>query len=138
MNYQMNALNTIQECEELINFLNEQKSDFEYRKLVLTNRIENSEDTAEEIDSELSMISAELTYLNNRLATLPDGPEKNDVLDDIADAENDQIDLLNRRDNQGVQAFLRRQLDFNMLERQIAANVALTASATTRKAELST
>jgi hypothetical protein len=138
MNYQMSALNTIQECEELINFLNEQKSDFDYRKLVLNNRIENTEDTAEEIESEISTLSSEITYLNNRLATMAEGPEKNDVLDDLARTENDLIDLLNRRDNQGIQVFLRRQLDYNMLERQIASNTTLSASVNNRKAELAT
>jgi hypothetical protein len=136
MNINFSNVTTVAECDTFLTGHQEVTEDLNFSKMSLTNRIASGAETAEEITSDLASAEAQLALFNTLLPTTEEGPERNDLLDDISDAENEIIRLKRRLRNNGPSSQCMREIDLQVALAKIAAAQDLQAQTEVHKDSL--
>jgi hypothetical protein len=136
MSYTISKLENIAACDQLLATLEEQGSDFDFKIMTIQNRIDNAPDPVA-LQNQINAETQHLNTLSGLLTTIPEGPEKNDLLDEINKYENNIIELEMKKDSDGPIAKMKRTFDFNLAERKETVNNDLIAQVQAKKTELS-
>jgi hypothetical protein len=136
MNYSMNLLTTQADCDTLLSFVTKDRKDLEYRRLGLERKVEDASDSSSEIEAELQSTNAELAALESFVATLPDGPTKEETHSKITRLKYRQFLLQERKDNYGTLSLIDKEYDMACIDRNIIETNELIAAVEARKAQL--
>jgi hypothetical protein len=132
MNYTVNLLTSVPDCEALINIAESEKEGLAYRKTGLERQREAATGNSLQIETELTSVTAEIQALQTVIANLPDGPVKDDTVVRLTKAEYKKFLLEQRKDNYGVISLLGREYDIACIEKDIEEADAFITAVTDR------
>ena len=136
MNYSVDKLATVAECNMMLIIVGKEKSSLEYRKISLVRQKENIDTTGTEVDQDLAIVMAEVTAYTAVAATLPDGDAKDDNARKLKRAELKLLALNKKDRTYGVTSLLTTESDIARTELEIGELDVLIAAVTTRKAAI--
>jgi arginine utilization protein RocB len=136
MEYSINLLTTVEQCDALLTSLNQESEEQDFRKTSQQRKIEDDFSSTEDLPAQIEALNTQIATFNTLIADMEESEDKDDMLDELGLMENELIDLNQRLETKGIQARLIKELDFNFLERMIAVNDGLKPITETRKSEL--
>ena len=137
MEYAINQLTTIADCEALLEIAAMDRRDLDYKKVQQNHSYENVSNGSAGIEAELSSVQAQITSNETVISTLPEGNSTRKKLED----ENVRLNykkflLTGRREKYGALALLEKQYDVATIEMQISENDAFVTAVKGRKEQL--
>ncbi|CAN5886179.1 hypothetical protein BH11BAC4_BH11BAC4_06680 [soil metagenome] len=136
MDYTVSLLKTRPDCEALINIATNDKESFLYRKTGLKRQRDSASSTSVEIEADLASVNAELAAYQTILASLPDGPARDNTLVLQTKAQYKKFLLEERKGSYGVLAILEKEFNFACIDQSIAETDAFLAAVTARMSEM--
>lgn len=136
MNYSVQNLTQVADCDVLLSLAQKEKADLTFRKLSVERLTDRYAETSVEIATQLQGVIAELAAVDSYIAILPDGPIKDEALDKKTRLEYKKFLLEGRVESYGVVALLEKQMDLGRVEQEIAEIDAFMAAIEARKAAL--
>lgn len=136
MDYSLDRLTTVEECDSMVQIAQEAKDDFLYEKSSIAHRSTNYEERSVKHETDLAAVTAELSSLNGVIGSLPEGPVKKEIQSRIKRLDYRQWLLEERSDTYGALALLEQQLSIAQMDAQIAEIDAFIAEVNTHKAGL--
>lgn len=136
MNYSVQNLTQVADCDVLLSLAQKEKADLTFRKLSVERLTDRYAETSVEIATQLQGVIAELAAVDSYIAILPDGPIKDEALDKKTRLEYKKFLLEGRVESYGVVALLEKQMDLDRVEQEIAEIDAFMAAVEARKAAL--
>ncbi len=136
MNYSVNKITTLADCDALINLANGERKDLEFKKLQQERAYESVASGSEGVDGEIAAVSSEITGVEMAIANMTDGPIKKEFESRLVKLRHKLYLLEERRERYGVLALVEKEYEINSIEQQLAENVAYLAALTNRKAEI--
>ena len=136
MNYTFTDVQTIAGCDALIDSVNKDKSDLEYRKLSLTRQRTSFDSNSVETTTELAQVVGELTIVTGLMIGLEEGDIKTDLQSKKLKLESKKFDLEHKVADYDGKAKIEKEFDIDRVDRQITAADELIAGLLTRKTEL--
>ena len=136
MNYSVNKLTTVAECDQVLAHANNEKRTLLFRKSNMTYSQENSSTTSDQVSAAIAVTQAELAGVVNILPTLPEGDVKEDYKRKQVKLENKLDDLGFRRQDVGAARLLIRELELGQIDAELAETDACIAAITARRAGL--
>ena len=137
MAYPVNLLNTVPECDTVLDGAQDELRDLNVRETVLSAQGERTSDSAADISADLTAQNAIIAALTPVVPTLPTGSKAR------LNTESDLRRATQRRDNltasqqaRGPVAALNRALDLRQVQVQIGEINVFIAEVTARRAEL--
>jgi hypothetical protein len=136
MNYSVQNLTQVADCDVLLSWAQKEKADLTYRKLSVERLTDRYAETSVEVATQLQGVIAELAAVDSYIAILPDGPIKDEALDKKTRLEYKKFLLEGRVESYGVVALLEKEMDLGRVEQEIAEVDAFVAAVEARKAAL--
>jgi len=136
MNYSVQNLTQVADCDVLLSLAQKEKADLTFRKLSVERLTDRYAETSVEVATQLQGVIAELAAVDSYIAILPDGPIKDEALDKKTRLEYKKFLLEGRVESYGVVALLEKQMDLGRVEQEIAEIDAFMAAVEARKAAL--
>lgn len=136
MNYSVQNLTQVADCDVLLSLAQKEKADLTFRKLSVERLTDRYAETSVEVATQLQGVIAELAAVDSYIAILPDGPIKDEALDKKTRLEYKKFLLEGRVESYGVVALLEKQMDLGRVEQEIAEVDAFMAAIEARKAAL--
>lgn len=136
MNYDFTMLKTPADCDAVLAVLAREKTQLEFRRTTLEFRNDSAEASALEIQQELDGINAELTYLENFIATLPEGEMKEESEDKWRRADFRKYVLTRSKNRKGGATVFTKDYDIGIIEQSIEETDTVISGVTSRKNEL--
>lgn len=136
MNYTVENLTQVADCDVLLSWAQKEKADLTFRKLSVERLTDRYAETSVEVATQLQGVIAELAAVDSYIAILPDGPIKDEALDKKTRLEYKKFLLEGRVESYGVVALLEKQMDLGRVEQEIAEVDAFVAAVEARKAAL--
>lgn len=136
MNYSVQNLTQVADCDVLLSWAQKEKADLTFRKLSVERLTDRYAETSVEIATQLQGVIAELAAVDSYIAILPDGPIKDEALDKKTRLEYKKFLLEGRVESYGVVALLEKQMDLGRVEQEIAEIDDFMAAVEARKAAL--
>jgi len=136
MDYSVNNLSNVADCDALLTWAGREKADLSFKKLSderLTSRIA---ETSQELDVELQGVLAEISATETIIGILPDGPSKDDAINKKTRLEYKKFLLENRRESYGTVALLEKQMDLARVQVEIDEVDAFISAVEQRKAAI--
>jgi hypothetical protein len=119
MDYSIEKLQTVADCNSLQALVNKEKSDLEYKKLTLERGHTNYLERSTKIASDMALTNNEIAALNTILGTLPEGNAKDDARVKKTKAEYHLFTLNEQNDQYGVVPLLQKELEITLIEKQL-------------------
>lgn len=119
MNYSLDNLTEVTDCDVLLTWAQREKADLNYKKLFEERLTTKYAETSIVVDAELQGVIAEIAAQESIIAILPDGPSKEQAIDKKIKLEYKKFLLENRKESYGVVALLEKQMDWRRLEREL-------------------
>lgn len=136
MNYAVNNILEIADCDVLISWANKEKADLVFKKLSEERLTTKYTDTTVEVEAILQGVIAELGAVNTIIGVLPDGPTKEAEIKKKVKLEYKKFLLETRKESYGAVALLEKQLDLARVEKELDEVDAFIATITAHKATL--
>lgn len=136
MNYTVQNLTQVADCDVLLSWAQKEKADLTFRKLSVERLTDRYAESSVEVATQLQGVIAELAAVDSYIAILPDGPIKDEALDKKTRLEYKKFLLEGRVESYGVVALLEKQMDLGRVEQEIAEVDAFMAAVEARKATL--
>jgi len=136
MNYTVQNLTQVADCDVLLSWAQKEKADLTFRKLSVERLTDRYAETSVEEATQLQGVIAELAAVDSYIAILPDGPIKDEAVDKKTRLEYKKFLLEGRVESYGVVALLEKQMDLGRVEQEIAEVDAFVAAVEARKAAL--
>lgn len=136
MNYTVQNLTQVADCDVLLSLAQKEKADLTFRKLSVERLTDRYAETSVEVATQLQGVIAELAAVDSYIAILPDGPIKDEAVDKKTRLEYKKFLLEGRVESYGVVALLEKQMDLGRVEQEIAEVDAFMAAVEARKAAL--
>lgn len=136
MNYSVELLTTVVECNLILAEAEKEKSLLSYHQQGMVFKKDAYQTTGVEIDAELATLSAEMTILQNIIAGLPEGVLKNEHIVKFKKAEYTQFLLTQRDKKYGMLVLLDHQLELEKNIQTVAVLTNYIAVITARKAAI--
>lgn len=136
MNYTVQNLTQVADCDVLLSWAQKEKADLTFRKLSVERLTDRYAETSVEVATQLQGVIAELAAVDSYIAILPDGPIKDEAVDKKTRLEYKKFLLEGRVESYGVVALLEKQMDLGRVEQEIAEVDAFVAAVEARKAAL--
>ncbi len=136
MDYSVNNLSTVADCNALLTWAGREKADLSFKKLSderLTSRIA---ETSQELDVELQGVLAEISATETIIGILPDGPTREDAINKKTRLEYKKFLLENRRESYGTVALLEKEMDLARIQVEIDEVDAFISAVEQRKANI--
>jgi len=138
MIYSANSLQTVADCDEMINMANGNKSVLVFKQTELVFIKTRYQANTMEVEQEMVIALAELASTNAILPTLPDGSTKKKYhLNEQRKQETRVYQLENKKASYGTLALLTKELEQSSVEHELADLEDFIAAVTIRKGELS-
>lgn len=136
--FSINMITGVELADRLIKQAQRMKRALAHRLESFDMRIENTVENTAEYDAELAETNARLATANALIPTLPEGSElKEEQITEKMELELKLRKLTRSGNKLGSEAILVRELEMDLLNRQIAGLDAFLGAITARKAELS-
>ena len=136
MIYSVSSLQTVADCDELLNMANKNKGALLARQVNLQQDKLLYQSNSVDIEAEIPSVLAELDFLNGVIPTLPEGTLKNKRLDEKRRQECKLYMLNNRKANNGTLAVLENELEQAGVEHELTEVDAFIAAIIAKKADL--
>ena len=136
MNYTVQNLTQVADCDVLLSWAQKEKADLTFRKLSVERLTDRYAEASVEVATQLQGVIAELVAVDSYIAILPDGPIKDEAVDKKTRLEYKKFLLEGRVESYGVVALLEKQMDLGRVEQEIAEVDAFVAAVEARKAAL--
>ncbi len=136
MNYSIEQLSLIADCDHLLTAAVRIKSDLANRLYSLNRRRENTGETSNSIEGEIASLVAQIGAYEGFVPTLPEGKAKDDMVINIVNLKHRLFGLNNRSKNFGLIAAIELEYDINVMEENIAGSESYIAQLTAKKATL--
>lgn len=136
MNYSVNNLTQVADCNILLTWAAKEKADLEFKKLSDQRLTTRYAETSLELDAILQGVLAEIAATDTIIAVLPEGPSKEDAINKKTRLEYKKFLLETRKESYGTVALLEKEMDLGRVYQEIAEVDAFVAAVEARKAEL--
>lgn len=136
MNYSVQNLTQVADCDVLLSWAQKEKADLTFRKLSVERLTDRYAETSVEVATQLQGVIAELAAVDSYIDILPDGPIKDEALDKKTRLEYKKFLLEGRVESYGVVALLEKEMDLGRVAQEIAEVDAFVAAVEARKAAL--
>jgi len=119
MNYYVENLTQVADCDVLLTWAQKEKADLNFKKLSEERLTTRFSDTSVEIEAALQGIITEIAATETIISVLPEGTAKEDALDKKTRLEYKKFLLETRKESYGVVALLEKQMDLARILREI-------------------
>lgn len=136
MNYAVNNITQIADCDVLLTWANKEKADLVFKKLSEERLTTKYADTTIEVEAILQGVITELSAINTIIGMLPEGPTKEAEVKKKVRLEYKKFLLETRKESYGAVALLEKQLDLARVENEVEEVEAFITTVTTHKATL--
>jgi hypothetical protein len=119
MNYSVENLTQVTDCDVLLTWAQREKADLNFKKLSEERLTTRYAETALEVDAVLQGVNTELTAVDTIIAVLPEGPTKEDAIDKKTRLEYKKFLLENRKESYGVVALLEKEMELARVIQEI-------------------
>jgi hypothetical protein len=136
MNYSINNITQVADCDVLLTWAEKEKTDLTYKKLSEERLTTKYTETSVEVEAVLQGVLAELSAVETIIGVLPDGPTKDDEIKRKVRLEYKKFVLENRKESYGAVALLEKQLDLARVELELTEVDAFITVITSHKATL--
>lgn len=136
MNYSINNITQVADCDVLLTWAEKEKADLTYKKLSEERLTTKYTETSVEVEAILQGVLAELSAVETIIGVLPDGPTKDDEIKRKVRLEYKKFVLENRKESYGAVALLEKQLDLARVELELTEVDAFITVITNHKATL--
>ncbi|RYD69925.1 MAG: hypothetical protein EOP53_26320 [Sphingobacteriales bacterium] len=133
MNYSVNSLTTVGDCDVLLTFAAKERADLDYKKISderITTRFAQS---AAEIDAQLLGVNAEIAATEIIISTLPEGPSKEDAVEKKVTLVYKKFQLEIRKERYGTVALLEKEMDLGRVHQELREVDAFITAVTTKR-----
>ena len=121
MEYSVENLNEVTDCDSLVTWAQNEKADLEYKALSDNRLITKYSTTSIDIDATLQGVNAEIAATITIIAALPDGPSKTDAENRKYKLEYQKFLLENRKANYGYVALLQKEAEVKRIQSELNA-----------------
>ncbi|MCP9749483.1 hypothetical protein [Ferruginibacter sp. HRS2-29] len=136
MNYSVQLLTTVENCDLVIEAATMERSELEFKKYSLEKKRNTSTNNTAAIEAEIPAVLAEISAYETVLLTLPEGEAKEGMEAKLVKAKYKLFLLQQKRASYGVIAVLGVELEIGSVEASIAEIVVYIAAVNARKAGL--
>ena len=136
MNYSVNNLTQVADCNALLTWAAKEKSDLNFKRLSDERLTVRFAETSQELDAILQGVLAELAATETIIAVLPEGPSRDEALNKKTRLEYKKFLLENRRESYGTVALLEKEMDLARVEQEIEEVDAFIVAVEGKKAAL--
>ena len=136
MNYSLEMITTIAECDALLLVAGEDKESLERRRRNLDETIGNFGDRTHNYGTELQATQTLLTTYNAAYDALPEGKNKATIYLEMKRLEARKAQLEKSVTSYNASSLINKQADFNLLDSQVPVVTAFIAAIQTRRAAL--
>ena len=119
MNYSINNLNEVADCNVLLSWAAKEKADLNFKKLSDERMTVRFAETAQELDAVLQGVIAELAATETIISVLPEGPTKEDAINKKTRLEYKKFLLETRRESYGTVALLEKEMDLGRIIQEL-------------------
>lgn len=119
MNYSVSNLTEVADCNELLTWAEKEKADLAFKKTAEERLTVKFAETSLEIDAILQGVVAELAVLDTIIASLPDGPVKDEQIKTKTKKEYKKFLLETRRETYGKIALLQKESEVARLDQEL-------------------
>jgi hypothetical protein len=128
MNYSLMNLTQVTDCDALLAWAAKEKANLLYQKTTDERFAVKYAETSQEIDANLISVLAQINASEITIASLPDGPTKEQELDKKTRLEYRKFVLESRKEAFGTIALLQKQTEVARVEQEIAEMDAFVAT----------
>lgn len=136
MNYSLNLVTTIADCDALLNMANDEKNTLEYRQTTLNYQLNNQAESSVEFASDLLAATTELQSVEASIAQMTEGDARNAQIRRKMTLELKIFNMNLRAENYGITSVLSRQMEINQVAQQLEVTDAFIADVEARKLQL--
>ena len=136
MNYSVQNLTQVSDCNALLTWAAREKSDLNFKKLSDERLTVRFAETSQELDAILQGVLAELAATETIIAVLPEGPSKDEAINKKTRLEYKKFLLENRKESYGTLALLEKEMDLARVEQEIEEVNAFIAAVEEKRAAL--
>ena len=136
MNYSVQNLTQVSDCNALLTWAAREKSDLNFKKLSDERLTVRFAETSQELDAILQGVLAELAATETIIAVLPEGPSKDEAINKKTRLEYKKFLLENRKESYGTVALLEKEMDLARVEQEIEEVNAFIAAVEEKRAAL--
>ncbi|MEN9640568.1 MAG: hypothetical protein RLZZ262_2437 [Bacteroidota bacterium] len=136
MNYSLNLVTTIADCDALLNMANDEKNTLEYRQTTLNYQLNNQTESSVEFASDLLAATTELQSVEASIAQMTEGDARNAQIRRKMTLELKIFNMNLRAENYGITSVLSRQMEINQVAQQLEVTDAFIADVEARKLQL--
>jgi hypothetical protein len=136
MNYSINRLSTIADCDAVLALAQKDKADLEFKNLSLQRNYQSYQSRSVQLTADIQVTQAEINALTTVIAGLPDGDTKDDNIAKQKRVEYRLFTLQEQSENYGVIALLEKELEINFVEKQLAETLTFIQLVETKKTSI--
>ncbi|MCO6162217.1 hypothetical protein [Flavobacterium sp. NRK F7] len=136
MNYSINNVTQVTDCDVLISWAEKEKAELTFKKISeerLTNKYAS---TSLEVEAILQGVLAEISAVETVISVLPDGQTKDEEIKKKVKLEYKKFLLENRKESYGAVALLEKELDLERINKELLEVDAFITTITNHKANL--
>jgi hypothetical protein len=119
MNYSVQNLTQVTDCDVLLTWAQKEKADLNFKKLSEERLTTKYSETAIEVDAVLQGVIAELSAVDTIIAVLPEGPTKDDTINKKTRLEYKKFLLETRKESYGTVALLEKEMELARVIQEI-------------------
>lgn len=119
MNYSVQNLTQVTDCDVLLTWAQREKADLNFKKLSDERLTVRFAETSQELDAILQGVLAELAATETIIAVLPEGPSRDEAINKKTRLEYKKFLLENRRESYGTVALLEKEMDLARVVQEI-------------------
>jgi hypothetical protein len=136
MDYSLDKVTTREACDELLELANDDKESLERRRRNLDESIDNFDERTGDIGTETTAVTALLQSFTTLYGSLPEGKDKMETNLEIKRLEARKAQLEKMSIGYNLYTLLGKQVDFNLLDAQVAIIDAYIAEVQNKRATL--
>lgn len=137
MNYSVQNLATIADCNVLLSMAAKEKADLDFKKLTDERLTSRFTEASLQLSADLQGVIAELSATETIIAALPDGPSKEDAMDRKTRLEYKKFLIETRMESYGTVALLVKEMDLRRILRELEEVDVFIEAVTARMGQLS-
>lgn len=119
MNYSVQTLTTVAECNVLLAKAAKEKADLNFKKLSDERMTARFTETSQQLFADLQSVIAEISATEIVIATLPDGPSKEDAIEKQTRLIYRKFVIETRMEGYGVTALLEKEMDLGRVIQEL-------------------
>lgn len=134
--YSLNKITTVADCNVLLTWAAKEKAELEHKHYTIERIAVNFGSTSIEIDALLQGVILEISINETALATMPEGPTKEEYTKKKRRLEYKKFLLEDRKETYGSIALLQKEMDLERINKELVEVDGFITTITTHKASL--